>query len=212
MSWIERAFYRRSVTKVDFLNFGGLVVASWAGMRGVVSLAAALALPLTLDGGEPFPHRHIILFLTFCVIFVTLVLQGLSLPWLARRLRVEEESTEYQSEADARMLLTGELVEEIAREMKKTTDSHERESLELWRGYYQARLDNLKVRHARSPEINRKSARHERAFFPRLIEHTRNHLAAMRRDGLISEEVRRKIEYDFDLEEQRIQRVLARHN
>ena len=212
MSWIERAFYRRSVTKVDFLNFGGLVVASWAGMRGVVSLAAALALPLTLDGGDPFPHRHIILFLTFCVIFVTLVLQGLSLPWLARRLRVEEESTEYQSEADARMLLTGELVEEIAREMKKTTDSHERESLELWRGYYQARLDNLKVRHARSPEINRKSARHERAFFPRLIEHTRNHLAAMRRDGLISEEVRRKIEYDFDLEEQRIQRVLARHN
>ncbi len=181
-------------------------------MRGVVSLAAALALPLTLQSGEPFPHRHIILFLTFCVIFVTLVLQGLSLPWLARRLRVEEANGEYQSEADARMLLTSEIVDEIAREITKTAEPGERESLELWRDYYQERLHTLKKRHSRSPEINRQSVRHEREFFPRLIEHTRNRLTELRRKGLISEDVRRKIAYDFNLEEQRIQRVLGRHN
>ena len=59
-------------------------------MRGVVSMAAALALPLVTSTGEAFPHRHVILFLTFCVIFVTLVVQGLTLPWIARKLKVEE--------------------------------------------------------------------------------------------------------------------------
>jgi CPA1 family monovalent cation:H+ antiporter len=70
---LERYFFRRG--NKDYLSFGGLIVASWAGMRAVVSLAAALALPLTTSNGKAFSHRHIILFLTFCVIFVTLVLQ-----------------------------------------------------------------------------------------------------------------------------------------
>jgi CPA1 family monovalent cation:H+ antiporter len=65
-----------------------LVIISWCGMRGIVSLAAALALPLTLPGGAPFPHRDLIIFITFAVIVMTLVGQGLSLPALIRRLKV----------------------------------------------------------------------------------------------------------------------------
>ncbi len=65
-----------------------LFIISWCGMRGIVSLAAALALPATLPGGEPFPHRDLIIFLTFFVIAVTLVGQGLTLPALIRRLKV----------------------------------------------------------------------------------------------------------------------------
>ena len=55
-------------------------------MRGVLALAAAISLPQTLDDGSPFPERNVIIFLTFCVILVTLVLQGLTLPMLIRKL------------------------------------------------------------------------------------------------------------------------------
>lgn len=65
-----------------------LGIISWCGMRGIVSLAAALALPVTLPGGEPFPHRDLIIFLTFFVIAITLIGQGLTLPSLIRRLKV----------------------------------------------------------------------------------------------------------------------------
>jgi len=65
-----------------------LVIISWCGMRGIVSLAAALALPLTLPGGQPFPHRDLVIFVTFVVIVATLVGQGLTLTPLIRRLRV----------------------------------------------------------------------------------------------------------------------------
>ncbi|SMC57068.1 Na+/H+ antiporter [Pedobacter africanus] len=65
-------------------------IVGWAGMRGVVSLASALAIPLTLNNGEAFPHRNMILFITFVVILITLVFQGLSLPIFLRMLKVEE--------------------------------------------------------------------------------------------------------------------------
>jgi Na+/H+ antiporter len=65
-----------------------LGIISWCGMRGIVSLAAALALPATLPNGHPFPHRDLIIFFTFFVIAMTLIGQGLSLPTLIRRLKV----------------------------------------------------------------------------------------------------------------------------
>lgn len=65
-------------------------IIGWAGMRGVVSLAAALSIPLFINGSTPFPHRNLILFITFIVIIVTLVLQGLSLPWIIKKLNPED--------------------------------------------------------------------------------------------------------------------------
>jgi len=66
------------------------LIFGWAGMRGVVSLAAALSVPLLINGGQPFPYRALILFITFIVILVTLVFQGLTLPWLIRRLNMKD--------------------------------------------------------------------------------------------------------------------------
>lgn len=68
------------------------LVAGWAGMRGVVSLAAALSVPLLTPQGQPFPYRNLILFITFVVILVTLVGQGLTLPWLIRKVKLENPS------------------------------------------------------------------------------------------------------------------------
>lgn len=84
-----------------------LFITSWAGMRGVVSLATALALPLTLRNGQPFPQRDVILFITFTVILVTLVVQGLSLPWLVRKLGVQESPAQRAAEEqELRLALT----------------------------------------------------------------------------------------------------------
>ncbi len=79
------------------------VLISWMGMRGSVSLAAALALPLVTDAGDPFPDRDLIVFLTFCVILATLVLQGLSLPRLILALRLPADVEEEREEIEARL-------------------------------------------------------------------------------------------------------------
>jgi len=67
------------------------LISGWAGMRGVVSLAAALSIPLVVSGGQPFPYRNLILFITFIVILVTLVFQGLTLPWVIRKVKLEDK-------------------------------------------------------------------------------------------------------------------------
>jgi CPA1 family monovalent cation:H+ antiporter len=66
------------------------LIFGWAGMRGVVSLAMALSIPLLIYEGQPFPFRNLILFITFVVILVTLCFQGLTLPWLIRRVKPED--------------------------------------------------------------------------------------------------------------------------
>jgi len=73
-------------------GFKGPLILGWAGMRGVVSLAAALSIPLVINQGQPFPYRNLILIITFIVILVTLVFQGLTLPWLIRKVKLEDKN------------------------------------------------------------------------------------------------------------------------
>jgi len=84
-------FMSRFITVAD-ANPGwkGPMIIGWAGMRGVVSLAAALSVPLLVEG-QPFPYRNLILFITFIVILVTLVFQGLTLPWIIRKVQIEDK-------------------------------------------------------------------------------------------------------------------------
>jgi len=73
------------------------MVLGWAGMRGVVSLAAALSIPVYINNAQPFPQRNLILFITFIVILVTLVFQGLTLPWLISKLKIEDRYNKLSS-------------------------------------------------------------------------------------------------------------------
>jgi CPA1 family monovalent cation:H+ antiporter len=100
-------FIRRNVLKQkeDYPPARGIVIVGWTGMRGVVALAAAISLPVLISNGMPFPQRNMILFLTFCVIFVTLVLQGLTLPALIRRLNLTGAGSEKFEEIDARRIM-----------------------------------------------------------------------------------------------------------
>jgi CPA1 family monovalent cation:H+ antiporter len=74
-------------------------VFGWAGMRGVVSLAAALSIPVLISEGQPFPYRNLILVITFVVILVTLVFQGLTLPWVIRKMKIDDDNA-YLREAE----------------------------------------------------------------------------------------------------------------
>lgn len=103
VTYLPRMLSRRLREKDPSPQWQSVTIVAWTGMRGVVSLAAALALPFTIKDGAPFPDRDLIIFFTFVVILVTLVIQGLSLPWLIRRLKVVDNGETEKEEREARL-------------------------------------------------------------------------------------------------------------
>ena len=100
----------RDSNEIDWKN---VLIVAWTGTRGVVSLATALALPLTLNNGSIFPFRHVILFLAFVVIFVTLVVQGLTLPLLIKILGVQKKKTFHKEDKELELTLSHQVVDFI---------------------------------------------------------------------------------------------------
>lgn len=173
-------------------------------MRGAVSLAAALALPLEVSSGQPFPQRNLIIFLTFAVIFATLVLQGLTLPALIGRLRVGRDDAHEQEELRARLGATEAAlarIEELAIEDWVRGDTAER-----LRGMYEYRRRRLSAR----GDVEQAERYEERSLsFQRIvrevIEAQRREIIRLRNEGVISNEVMHRIEHDLDLEDSRLE-------
>ncbi|MEV0264478.1 Na+/H+ antiporter [Streptomyces sp. NPDC050617] len=104
-AWLARKMHRhRDVEEEIPMTWRETVVMWWSGMRGVASVALALAIPLTMDDGSDFPARDEILFIAFSVIMATLVVQGLTLPWLVRRLGVKAD-TDAERETERRLAI-----------------------------------------------------------------------------------------------------------
>jgi CPA1 family monovalent cation:H+ antiporter len=118
-------------------------VMGWTGMRGVVALAAANSLPLTLNDGSPFPQRSLIIFLTFSLILVTLVLQGLSLPWLVRVLGLSTGNAQFCEEGEARHLVLQAGVDFLGERRKLAKGEHEVHVYEDLLHQYQHRLEDI---------------------------------------------------------------------
>lgn len=190
---------------VPSANRGVLTVVSWSGMRGVVSLAAALALPNLTHDGEPFPQRSLIIFLTFCVILFTLVVQGLTLPWLIRSLGLKVTEADSEAETHARLHLLERCLHDTEEEIHKTHNAADKAILHLLVDHYQTRADYLQRRQeieAGEDAVSNAPV----AFYRELAEKSRKRLLAMRDRGEISEATRRRIEYDLDTDEQRVLR------
>ncbi|MEU4997161.1 Na+/H+ antiporter [Streptomyces sp. NPDC021622] len=100
-TYLPRLFSRRIRERESDMDWRRPLIVSWAGMRGVVSLAIAFSIPLVMDDGEPFPARNLVLFLTFTTVIGTLVVQGLSLPWLIRVLKLPGRDTQAETLAEA---------------------------------------------------------------------------------------------------------------
>ena len=179
-------------------------VVAWTGMRGVISLAAALALPLTTETGAPFPDRDLILFLTFCVILATLVVQGLSLPALIRGLGLEDDGSIEQEEIAGRI----EVAEAaLARIEELTTEEWVREdTAERVRGLYNYRRSRFGSRFDGGDEdgLEERSAAYQR-LIRELLHTQRKTLIELRNEGKIGDEAMHRIEHDLDLEESRLE-------
>jgi CPA1 family monovalent cation:H+ antiporter len=173
---------------------------AFVGVRGVVSLAAALAIPLTTSSGAPFPDRDLILFITFGIIVITLVGQGLLLPSVVRWLglarhaadeRDREQKAEVAARADALKLARARL-EELA-----ANNSISSEVLAVLRARHDDRFGRLP-----SPEPDRVDAASAAADLrSNLIALEREYIYQLLRDGRITDEARRRIERELDLEE-----------
>jgi len=178
-----------------------IFVVGWTGMRGVISLAAAIALPQTLAGGVPFAQRNTIIFLAFCVILVTLVLQGLTLPPLIRALGLAGATQPNTEEREARRAV---LQAALSRLEKDRTEQGDRfaEIYDDLAHHYRRRLATL-ADASESPEAAQTPVLH-RKFIDlsrQLLEVERQTAVQLRNQRRISDEVLRVLEREFDLGE-----------
>jgi Na+/H+ antiporter len=177
-------------------------IVGWTGMRGVISLAAALALPFQASGGQ-FPDRDLIIFLTFCVILATLVVQGLSLPALIRALGLEDDRIGEKEETHGRIKVAEaalERLDELGEEEWVREDTAERV-----RGLYTYRRNRFASRFDGDLDgVEERSADYQR-LMSELLGAQRQRLISMRDEGSIGDEVMHRIERDLDLEESRLE-------
>ena len=185
-----------------------VAIIAWMGMRGAVSLAAALALPMTTDAGEEFAERPVILFSVFCVILGTLVLQGLTLPFLIRALNVEPDDEDVlEQEGRARLQAAEAALERI--EDLERAEWTRGESVERLRAIYSYRRKRFAARF--DDEVDDAAIEDRSSAWGRMmvevIDAQREAIEGMRRAGEISNEVKRVVERDLDLEESRLNEV-----
>jgi Na+/H+ antiporter len=203
-SVVPRAIGNRLRGHLRLPEWRSRVVVAWTGMRGAVTLAAALALPLKTDGGDDFPSRDLIVFLAFAVVVVTLVAEGLTLPWLIRRLgAVDDEDDTPELEARLRIAEAAiDRIDELTGEDWVREDSAER-----LRGLYVHRRKRFGARLA--GEDNADAIEEQTDAYRRLrievLDAERETLVAMRSSGEVTEEVMRTVEHDLDLEQRRLE-------
>ncbi len=205
-AYLPRLLSKRIRERETAPGWKSVFLIGWTGMRGVVSLASALAIPIVLSNGDAFPHRNMILFITFCVILSTLVLQGLTLPLIIRWLKIEVKDNGEEERLAIRLRLAN-----VALEYIVTHYPEESRSIEAF--------SRLKSRYERMVTITNKQLKKEEggntaaAFLPRyrsllieLVSIQRQELTRMRRDNEYSDEVLRNKETELDLEEARFRR------
>jgi CPA1 family monovalent cation:H+ antiporter len=169
----------------------------WTGMRGVVSLAAALAIPTVLADGSAFPYRELILFISFVVILITLLVQGLTLPYLIKRLHLFDVFGPEESEHRAKQKIKQGLREHVRRFLQNKYDSE-------WRGHaeMQKMLQHWeeKSKTADNSVMNEKT----KSIFLEILESQREYLKDLNKDPSVNEETIRNQLYQIDLEEERL--------
>jgi len=197
--WLSRSLARRDPSPPWQYPF----MLGFTGVRGIVSLAAALAIPFVTSSGEPFPDRDLILFLTFVVILVTLVGQGLLLPFVIRWLGLDNTGqTEHADDRREEFAARRQAVEaSLARidELEKETRL-EHEALERLRTHQRDRL--LRVAHRSETDGDHRNAQelHDEIEFG-LIQAERQRVNDLYRRGELKDEARRRIERELDLRE-----------
>ncbi|MGH3367040.1 MAG: Na+/H+ antiporter, partial [Nocardioidaceae bacterium] len=202
--YLIRLVDRRAAQRARRMGARWRLVLAWSGMRGGVSLAVALALPLTTATGGGFPQRDLIIFLTFTVILFTLVVQGLSLPVLIRRLDVNDGGADADEEVRARLLATKAALARI--DALATEEWTRDDTVERIRGFYQYRKTRLA---ARAGTIEDEGYEDRSLAYQQMVQLVlsaqREAIVQMRSEGDVSNEVMNRILRELDLEESRLE-------
>ncbi|HVV73786.1 MAG TPA: Na+/H+ antiporter [Verrucomicrobiae bacterium] len=198
-AYLPRWLWPKLRERDPFPNWRHVALVAWTGMRGAVSLAAALGLPHTDRAGAPFPGRDTILFLTYCVILATLVAQGLTLPQVIRWLGVTGGGETEQEEHEARIRANHAVLDWLD-ELEEPISEDARNRL---RSEYEARLQELEGRDDGSaphqvPEVGRLRSR--------ALEVERRTILELRDEHVINDEVLRHIQREPDYAEGRLNR------
>jgi CPA1 family monovalent cation:H+ antiporter len=178
-----------------------MFVIGWGGMRGVLSLAAAVSLPYTLPNGRTFPQRSMIIYLTFCLIVATLVVQGLTLPWLIRRLGLSAPRRMNAEEQEARRVLLREALVHLDRQRSKNRDQSSMFGELI--ASYQRRLDALPAERGEPiQELVNQTQQNDAILTALQVE--REALIRLRDEGQIDDEVLRTLQRELDITESRV--------
>jgi monovalent cation/hydrogen antiporter len=202
--YLIRALDRRPSQRARRMGARSRLVIAWSGMRGSVSLAAALAIPLTTSTGAPFPDRDLIIFLTFAVIFATLVVQGMSLPTLIRRLHVTRDGSEEAEEIRARLVATKAALAQL--DQLEEEEWTRQDTIERMRRLYEYRKRRFA---ARAGKIEDDGYEDRSLAYQQVVQIVlaaqREALVHLRNDGDISNEVMNTVIRELDLEESRLE-------
>jgi NhaP-type Na+/H+ or K+/H+ antiporter len=176
-------------------------------MRGVLALAAAISLPTVLEDGSPFPQRNLIIFLTFSVIFATLVLQGLTLPATIRKLGLSVESGRGVEEQRARLAILNTVLGYLKGLLRQGKSEHTHIYEDMIR-HYQARATLVEAGgEGMKPEQEIALARYERNLTQELRALERSTAVTLRNEDRINDELLRTLERELDLIEARFQNL-----
>jgi len=206
VTFLIRTIDRRPSQVARRVGWRSRVVGSWAGMRGAVSLAAALALPLSTDAGAPLPGRELIQFITFALILVTVVGQGLTLPWLIRRLGAVEDGTEEErEELRARLVIARAALDRVGE--LEDEDWTRDATVERVRRLYEFRQRRFKIRAGKIEDEDglEESSLAYQQMMHEIYAAQRRALVGLRNSRQISSDVMRRVEHELDLEESRLE-------
>jgi len=199
--WYAKAFAKHDATP---RNAEALIV-GWSGMRGIVSLAAALALPFAGPHGAAFPGRDAIVFITFVVIFVTLVGQGLTLIPLLKWLRVGGESDTEQREIEVRVAALQGGLQKIEQIFAEAHDGEEREIVDRLRDEYAHRIQHLRSHGTKGGRAHETAlSRFDHHAQDEALRAERRAITRLRDEGKIPDDIFRRVQYDLDLAEARL--------
>ncbi len=198
----------------DPQTWKNVLIVAWTGTRGVISLATALAIPFALSDGSPFPQRNAIIFFAFMVIFVTLVVQGLSLPLLIRLLGIKPQSNYEREEKELQLYLAHNTLLFLEKKFPIALDQQSKQSL---MERYQRLIENLKKEiRIRSDSNNQEP---EGSLVPtdplvnaqlEIKRFQRDLLIKLHKEGEFSDDALRRVEREMDVDELRLTLKLPR--
>ncbi|SFO85808.1 sodium/proton antiporter, CPA1 family [Chitinophaga sp. YR627] len=230
LMWVFATAYSQHIFKykmggADFKNihservntWKNVLIVGWTGTRGIVSMATALSLPLTMEGGIPFPQRSLILFLTFVVIFVTLVIQGLSLPILIRILGVTPTNRSYKNKLELQLFLAQSIIHFIENDLLIHLDTNLKDQV---KARYEATVNQL-LKEAETENDLAESSEAHRLLIPlapimtaevEISKFRRELLIRLHEDGSFDHQTIKQLEQELDVDDLKLNKVLKRED